>query len=179
MEQQESVDETLLHDGSGWRLRVIVGDDHLDFEIQRQDGVRWITAQRWEAEMANPKQRRAIITATARTHGWIVASETWPRMRNRILELTEIFPWEWDTIVRDATAYRAAKLEEAAQADRAWRLTLVSAQAIGHMSPPKVAEAAGTTKHTIYRLKTDDLPTVNSGNLLDAGRQLLEGSADE
>ena len=81
MVSSDRVDD-VPHDGAGWRLLVHVGDHELGFEVQRSDGKTWLTAQRWHHPMPDPKQRRNIITASARAHGWVIAHETWPRMKS-------------------------------------------------------------------------------------------------
>ena len=63
------------HDGAGWRLLVHIGDHELGFEVQHNDGTAWLTAQRWHHAMPDPKQRRNIITASARAHGWVIATK--------------------------------------------------------------------------------------------------------
>lgn len=156
MDEAQETDEVVeSHDGTDWQLLVDVGDDELAFHVQHRDGDSWVTAQHWTRAMPNPhpRRRRQLISSSAREHGWVLAHDRWPRMHRRRLTLTEIFPWDWELIVRDATAHRTQALQEAALADRAWRMTLLAAQNTGHM---RSAGGRGGWHHEAHHLPAQD-----------------------
>lgn len=160
------------HDGTGWQLKVTYADTTARCEIQRQlPDETWVTAQQWHVDdIDNRKQRRHLITTTARDHGWITPDGRWPRThRDGTCVIGDIFPFLWRAIVADATAFRAQALRDAAAADTAWRHAVVAAQDLGGLSAPDLAAVTGLTKHAIYAINTDT--TINVGNIINQGRK--------
>ena len=150
--------ETVEHDGVGWRLVVATGRTHLTLTIEQQLDDDWLPTQRWEEPAPDPRTRKQAITESARAHGWITPSDRWPRFRkDGTLILEDLFPYDWERIVRDATALREDTLRTAATIDRAWRLTINAAGTTGGMRIQELADISGRGRHAIDRMRTDDL----------------------
>lgn len=160
------------HDGTGWHLVVTVAAKSLTCVIERLVDEDWLVAQEWACPMPDPKQRRPLIINSAKTHGWAVLVDRWPRLLHGRLVLDQLFPVDWALIVQEVSARRKQVLLAAGAADRAWRMAMIEAQVTGHMSAPAVAAAAGVPKTTVYRAKVDDLRGGNAGSLLEAARAL-------
>lgn len=149
--------ETVEHDGLGWRL-VVTGHDELTLTIEHQLDDDWLPTQRWHEPAPEPRHRKQAITESARAHGWITPTERWPRARkDGTLTLHDLFPYDWERIIRDATALREDTLRHAAVVDRAWRLAINTAGTTGGMRIQELAEISGRGRHAIYRMRTDDL----------------------
>lgn len=150
--------ETVEHDGVGWRLVITTAGDQLTLTIEHQLDDDWLPTQRWTEPAPDPKHRKQAITESARAHGWITPSERWPRVRkDGTLLLENLFPYDWERIVRDATTLREDTLTHAAAIDRAWRLAITTAGTTGGMRIQDLAEISGRGRHAIYRMRTDDL----------------------
>lgn len=166
----------VVHDGVGWRIVVEITEPELVFSVERSDTQGWLPCQQWRIDAPQPKQRRVAINASCREHGWILPAERWPRIKNKRLELVEVFPWDWETIIRETDAYRAEVLRQAALVDKGWRSLVVEATSSGHVSVPRIAKLVGVQKTSIYRIKTDDLSLGNAGSVVQLGRELLGGT---
>lgn len=152
--------ETVEHDGVGWRLVVAPTSTgtELVLTIEQLHGDEWLPTQRWNEPVPDPRHRKQAITDAARAHGWITPSERWPRSRKDGTQILEdLFPYDWERIVKDATALREQALTHAAQIDRSWRLTINAASSTGGMKVHELAEISGRGRHAIYRMRTDDL----------------------
>ena len=150
--------ETVEHDGVGWRMVIAEDRDHLTLTIEQQLDHDWLPTQRWHEPAPEPRHRKQAITESARAHGWITPAERWPRTRkDGTLILEDLFSYDWERILRDATRLREEALAHAAQIDRAWRLTINAAGTTGGMRIHELAEISGRGRHAIYRMRTDDL----------------------
>lgn len=150
--------ETVEHDGVGWRLVITTTSDHLTLTIEHQLDDDWLPTQRWTEANPDPKHRKQVITESARAHGWITPSDRWPRIRkDGTLILENLFPYDWERIIRDATTLREDTLTHAGAIDRAWRLAINTAGTTGGMRIQELAEISGRGRHAIYRMRTDDL----------------------
>lgn len=146
------------HDGAGWRLHLATVGDELRFTIEQEHDSTWLPTQSWTEPAPEPKHRRVAVTDSARNHGWIVPSDRWPRTRKDGTQiLTEMFPFDWEQIVRDASEFRSETLAHAAVVDRAWRLAINAAGTVGQLKMSELAAASGRGRHAIYRMRTDDL----------------------
>lgn len=146
------------HDGVGWRLHIATDTNKLHFTIEHEHEDDWLPTQQWSENLPEKRHRRAAVTDSARAHGWITPSDRWPAFRkDGTLVLENMFPFDWERIVKDATALRKEALTHAARVDRAWRLAITDANTIGGLKVQELADVSGRGRHAIYRMRTDDL----------------------
>ena len=165
--------ETVEHDGVGWRLTVAPTSTggELVLTIEQLHTDEWLPTQRWAEPAPEPRHRKQVITESARAHGWITPTERWPRTRkDGIQVLEDMFPYDWERIVKDATALRESALTYASQVDRSWRLAINAASTTGGLKVHELAEISGRGRHAIYRMRTDDLSADDTALLTEIRR---------
>ncbi|NHB86139.1 hypothetical protein G7085_20885 [Tessaracoccus sp. HDW20] len=81
-----------------------------------------------------------------------------------------MFPYDWERIVKDATALRESALTYASQVDRSWRLAINAANTTGGLKVHELAEISGRGRHAIYRMRTDDLSADDTALLTEIRR---------
>ena len=161
--------DTIEHDGHGWRLCIRTLHEDLELRIEQADGENWLTTQLWTIPIPEPRHRRPTISDSAREHGWITPTERWPKARRDGTQvLTDMFPFDWEQIVREATALRLADLEQARRTDRAWRLAIAAADKKG-VRPQQLMEATGLSRQTIFATRRSPAP-LKDADLLKAGK---------
>lgn len=115
-------------------------------------GQQWRTMQRWDLPNTTADQRRGLIGTSARDHGWLLPAGAWPRIgKGKRQTFTTLDVLDHRRIIRDATALRAAALEQLADADTMWRIALHAGATHG-LSGADMEPAAGVTRQRVNKV---------------------------
>lgn len=147
--------ERTTRDGAGFRCEILQHHQHADLRIQYGSDGNWTDVQSWEAPCsANSRERRLILTASAREHGWHLDIAEWPRASRGRTVLTLIHPDNWTLILKEITAVRDQYLDEFARLDHAWQVIITKSVTIGHLTRATAAEAAQISPGRVYQIRS-------------------------
>ncbi|SKF61478.1 Uncharacterised protein [Mycobacteroides abscessus subsp. abscessus] len=152
-------------DGAGFRAEILQHGDVATIGIQRHNPRTdtWATIQEWDAEVpARARERRLLLTVSARDHGWHFPAEEWTRSVRGRTVLEVIHPDNWDLILRETSARRADLFKAYSELDDVWQHVVVGALDIGHMPRNAVADAVDLSPGRIYQIRAA-LETANAG----------------
>ena len=144
-------------DGAGYRAEIFQHGDVATIRIERHNPRtdRWVFIQEWDLDVpARARERRLLLTVSARDHGWHFPAEEWHRSVRGRTVLEVIHPDNWAVILAETSARRQGLLKAYDEVDAAWQHVVVGALDIGHMPRNIVAETVDLRPGRIYQIRT-------------------------
>lgn len=146
-------------DGAGYRCLIDqpANTATARFTIERHSAGTdtWTPIQQWDTECApRSRERRLMLTMSARDHGWHLMPDQWPRSHRGLTILDQIHPENWSLILSEVTARRNALIDQFSRLDAAWQGVIVAALDIGHLTRAQVADASDVSPSRIYQIRT-------------------------
>lgn len=144
-------------DGAGYRAEIHQHADVATIRIEhhtpRTD--TWTTIQEWDIDVpARSRERRLLLTVSARDHGWHFPADEWNRAVRGRTVLEVIHPDNWAVILAETSARRHRLQKAYDEVDAAWQHVVVGALDIGHMPRNVVAETVELSPGRIYQIRS-------------------------
>ena len=142
---------------TNFRLVATYGDKTIDVIVEHSTdptaaAAPWRTIQRWQLPAVTADQRRPLLAASAREHGWLLPDGRWPRIgKGKRQQFPEIHTFNPRPVIADATKLRDEALAKLADAEAMWRLALHTGSA-HNLSGSEMAPYAGVSVQRVNQV---------------------------